>query len=81
MDNATAQCLLQTMIDYFETGSKESDRMAKTIIEWDSDSLADWQMEIKRLQESGQWTGIRAPEADIIAEALRHIQQFARPAT
>lgn len=77
MDKPAARRLLQTLIDYFEAGNKESDQMAKTIIEWDSEYLSEWREEIKRLRETGDWTGLRAPEADIIAAALRVIQQQA----
>jgi len=63
------------MIDYFESGNKETDRAAKAILEWDDEHLKDWQAEIKRLRDEGEWTGIRAPEADIVAGALRSIQQ------
>jgi len=63
------------MIDYFEAGNQETDRAAKAIIEWDFEYPADWQAEIKRLRERGEWTGLRAPEAEIIAAALRSIQQ------
>jgi len=75
MDNTAARGLLQTMIDYFESGNKETDRAAKAILEWDDEHLKDWQAEIKRLRDEGEWTGIRAPEADIVAGALRSIQQ------
>ena len=79
MDNRNAQSLLQTMIDYFETGSKESDRAAKAILEWDFENETVWQGEIRRLRESGEWTRVRAPEADIVAAALRSIQQKLPP--
>jgi len=75
MDNIIALRLLQAMIDYFEAGNKESDNMAKTIIEWDFENEAAWQDKIKHLRESGEWTGLRAPEAEIISEALRYIHQ------
>lgn len=73
MDKDFAMRLVQTLIDYFETGTKEADRAAKDIIEWDIENRADWQAEMQRLQEAGDWTGLRAPEADIIAAALRLI--------
>lgn len=74
MDKPAAKRILQTMIDYFEAGNRESDQMAKTILEWDSEFLPDWQEEIKRRRETGEWSGLRGPEADIIADALRSIQ-------
>lgn len=63
------------MIDYFEAGNKESDKAAKAIIEWDFENEALWQQELTRLRETGEWTGLRAPEADIIVEMLRSVQQ------
>jgi hypothetical protein len=75
MDKNFAMRLVQTLIDYFETGTKETDRTAKNIIEWDAENRADWQAEMQRLHEAGDWTGLRAPEADIIAAALRLIQR------
>lgn len=74
MDNRAAQRLVQTMIDYFEVGNKETDRAAKNIIEWDAENLAEWRAEIQRIREAGEWSGLRAPEADIIAAALRLIR-------
>lgn len=75
MDTMTALRLIQTMIDYFETGTRETDRAAKAILDWDFQYVADWQAEIKRLREEDEWTGIRAPEAEIITAALRFIRQ------
>jgi hypothetical protein len=75
MDKDFALRLVQTLIDYFESGTKETDRAAKNIIEWDVENRADWQAKIQRLRETGDWTGLRAPEADIIAAALRLIQR------
>jgi hypothetical protein len=75
MDKIAAHNLLQALIDYFETGNQETDPAAKAIIESDFENLADWRKEIKRLQISGEWSGLRAPEAEILASALRFIQQ------
>lgn len=73
MDTISARQLVQTMVDYFESGNKETDRAAKQIIEWDSENLAAWRTEMQRLREAGEWSGLRAPEADIVAAALRLI--------
>lgn len=75
MDTRTALRLLQTMIDYFETGNQESDGAAKAIIESDFQSVQDWRAEIDRRREQGEWTGLRAPEAEMIAAALRLIRR------
>jgi hypothetical protein len=75
MEKTAAHRLLRTMIDYFEAGNPEADRAAKNIIEWDSENLDIWQAEIRRLREEGEWTGIRAPEAEILTAALRSIRQ------
>lgn len=80
MDRNTALQLLQTMIDYFETGTRETDQAAKALIDWDFQHLDAWRAAIKHLRESGEWTGVRAPEAELIAGALRFIrQQLATP--
>lgn len=78
MDDKSAFNLLQTLVEYFETGSNESDRAAKTIIEWDFELLADRQSEIQNLRDAGEWSGLRAPEADFIASGLRLIQEHLR---
>ncbi|MDW7774062.1 MAG: hypothetical protein SCH71_14340 [Desulfobulbaceae bacterium] len=75
MDKTSVLQLLQTMIDYFEAGSREADRAAKNILQWDSENLPAWNAEIRYLMEEGEWTGLRAPEAEIIAAALRSLQQ------
>lgn len=75
MDRTKAFQLLQIMIDFFEAGNKQADAMAKEIIESDFDSLDQWRAAIKRLKDDGEWTGLRAPEADIVVEALRLIQE------
>lgn len=75
MDRNTALQLLQTMIDYLEAGNQESDRYARSIMEWDSDNIAFWRKELERLRDEGEWTGLRAPEAEFLAAALRFLQQ------
>lgn len=79
MDTRASKRLVQAMIDYFEAGNKETDRAAKNIIEWDAENLAEWRAEMKHLQEAGEWTGLRAPEADIIAAALRLLHDSPSP--
>ena len=76
MDKAAALHLLQVMIDYFEAGNKQTDSAAKAIIESDFDYLDTWQAEIRRLKAEGEWSGVRAPEADIVARSLHTIQEL-----
>lgn len=76
MDRDTALHLLQTLIDYFEAGNKETDSVAKDILDFDADFKEKWAEEIRRLLSSGDWSGLRAPEAEIIAAALHHLQQM-----
>jgi hypothetical protein len=78
MDNISAQRLVQTMIDYFEAGTKETDRAAKNIIEWDAENLAEWRAEMEQLREAGEWSGVRSQEADIISAALRLLLRVAQ---
>ena len=75
MEKKTAHLLLETLINYFEAGNMESDTAAKKIMNYDFDHQDVWHTAIKKLQESGQWTGLRAPEADILLEALQLIQE------
>lgn len=76
MDRINSQYLLQAMIDYFEAGNKETDATAKTILESDFDYKEHWKAEIKRITKGKDWTGVRAPEAEIVAVTLRQIQQM-----
>ena len=76
MDRTAALYLLQAMIDYFEAGNKQTDSAAKAIIESDFDYLDNWQAEIRRLKAEGEWSGVRAPEADIVARSLHTIQEL-----
>ncbi len=77
MDERTALHLLQAMIDYFEAGNQESDGAAKAILETDFEYRDRWRAEIKGLLAGVEWTGLRAPEADIVAAALRCLQRLA----
>jgi len=74
MEGAAALHLLQAMIDYFEAGNRETDGAAKNILESDFEYKAHWEGEIRRLQKGEDWTGLRAPEAEILAAALRRLQ-------
>ncbi len=74
MDTIHILRLLDTMIDYFEAGNKETDRAAKSILETDVAFKDYWQEEIKRIGEGVGWTGLRAIEADILAASLRTIK-------
>jgi len=73
MDRTAALHLLQFIIDYFESGNRQTDGVAKNIIESDLEYLENWQAEIRSSRARGEWTGLRAPEADIVAAALRTV--------
>lgn len=75
MDRIDSLRLLQTMIDYFETGNQQTDAVAKAILASDLEFDAKWQTEIKRLRNSTDWTGLRAPEAEILAAALHLLRE------
>jgi hypothetical protein len=75
MERKVTLHLLQAMIDFFEAGNRQSDGTAKAIIESDTEYLDYWLEEIKRFKAEGEWTGLRAPEAEIIAGLLGAIQQ------
>jgi hypothetical protein len=74
MDKNTSLHVLQTMIEYFEAGNKETDAAAKSIIEWDFEYADYWEELLRRYRKSGAWTRIRSPEAELVALALRDIQ-------
>lgn len=74
MGKITAEHILQLLIEYFEAGNKETDAAAKAIIETDCDYSAIWQEEMKRYRQGGEWTGIRAVEAEMLAAALQNIK-------
>lgn len=76
MDRVASLHLLQTMIDYFEAGNRETDAAAKAIIESDFEYRENWEKEIASLQKGQEWTGLRAPEAEVVAAALHAIQQM-----
>ena len=76
MDRTDALHLLQTMIDYFEAGNQQTDAAAKDIIESDFEYLDSWQAEIRRRKAEGEWTGLRAPEAEIVVAALHTMQKM-----
>jgi len=76
MDRKDGVLLLQAMIDYFEAGNQQSDAAAKDIIESDFNNFEKWQAEIKRRKAEGEWSGLRAPEAEILSSALGTIQKL-----
>jgi hypothetical protein len=68
MNKSEVQRALQTLITYFETGNKETDAVAKDIFASDA---YYWQAVVERFRQGTDWTGIRAPEAEMLAFALR----------
>ena len=76
MDRTDALHLLQTMIDYFEAGNQQADAAAMDIIASDFKHLDSWQAEIRRRKAEGEWTGLRAPEAEIVVAALQIMQKM-----
>ena len=74
MDKNTALHVLQTMIEYFEAGNKETDAAAKAIIEWDFEYTDYWEEKMRLYRQGGEWTGIRSVEAEMVAAALRDMQ-------
>jgi len=76
MEKSEALHLLQSMIDYFEAGNQETDEAAKAILESDFEYRAHWRTAIDELQSGTEWTGLRAPEAEIVARGLRRIREL-----
>lgn len=73
MNSRDVQHALQTLITFFETGTKEADAVAKAILASEAEY---WQEVIERFQNSTEWTGIRAPEAEMLALALREVSSW-----
>ena len=71
MDIMETQRVLATLIDYFEAGNRESDAAAKAVLAADSEFDEYWRAEIERFQRSVEWSGLRGPEAEILAARLR----------
>lgn len=65
--------VLHLLIDYFESGNTETDAAAKAVIESDMDGREIWSEVIRQYRQGAEWTGLRAPEAEILANALREI--------
>lgn len=76
MDRSTPRLLLQTLIDYFEAGNPETDAAARAILDSDFGNRAHWEATVGRLRHGPGWTGLRAPEAEVVARALRALQQM-----
>ena len=73
MDQINSEELIELLIEYFETGNRETDTVAKMILQSSSEYTTYWQREISRIQTGIEWTGIRAVEADILINALREL--------
>ena len=73
MDQIDTQQVIELLIDYFGTGNKETDAVAKLILQSSPDYTSTWQNDIQRIQKGIDWTGIRAVEADIILFALQQL--------
>lgn len=75
MDTREVERALNTLIDYFESGNKESDGAAKAVLAADGDYQEYWRAEIETFRQSAEWTGLRGPEAEILANRLRQAMQ------
>lgn len=71
MDHIDSDRIMILLIEYFEAGNKESDSVAKKILQSSPDYATFWQSEVDRIQQGTQWTGLRAVEAEIISSVLR----------
>ena len=75
MKRNDARQLLQALIDYLEAGNPAADAAAKAIIESDFEHRDTWRAELTKLRQGAEWTGLRAPEADLLVTALRLLQR------
>lgn len=75
MEIKEIQRVLTTLIEYFEAGNTESDAAAKAVLSADGDD-GYWRAEVERFQKSDLWTGLRGPEAELLADRLRQAVQL-----
>jgi hypothetical protein len=76
MDAKEIQQALNILIDYFEAGNSESDAVAKAILVSDSKYNEYWHPAIERFRISVEWTGLRGPEAEMLANRLRQAAEL-----
>jgi len=62
------------MIEYFEAGNRETDAAAKDILESDFNYRDHWRATAEELRQGTEWSGLRAPEAEIVVRGLRLIE-------
>lgn len=75
MDIKAMQRGLTALIEYFEAGNPDSDAAAKAVLAADGDQEY-WRAEIEEFRQSVEWTGLRGPEAEILASRLRQAEQL-----
>lgn len=71
MEATEIERVLITLIEYFEGGNPESDAAAKAILTADSEYEEYWRADIEKFRRSAEWTGLRGPEAELLANGLR----------
>ena len=76
MDTKEIHQALTTLIDYFEAGNTESDAAAKAVLVADLNYDDYWRPEIERFRQSVDWTGLRGPEAELLANRLRQAAEL-----
>ncbi|RJX33628.1 MAG: hypothetical protein C4531_05260 [Desulfurivibrio sp.] len=75
MEKISAEHVLELLIEYFEAGNKQTDAVAKDIIETDFEYNEIWQEELRRFMKGGGgWSRIRAPQAELLAGALQIVK-------
>ncbi len=72
-ESDTLRRLLDTLATYLETGNAETDNVAKMVLAADVEYNEYWRPEVERFRRNGDWTGIRAPEAEMMALLLREV--------
>lgn len=75
MESQKIQRLLTTLIEYFEAGNPESDAAAQAVLAADGDD-GYWRAEVESFRQSAEWTGLRGPEAELLAGGLRQAAQL-----
>lgn len=71
METTEVGRVLNTLADYFAGGNPESDAAARAVLVADGDYQDYWRPEIERFRQGVEWTGLRGPEAELLANALR----------
>ncbi len=76
MNNEATNRAVQALIDFFEAGNNESDIAAKNVLDADFANKEYWREELLHLRMGTLWSGLRAPEAELLVLALHEVKKI-----